>query len=84
MQPDKPVVDSDSVKNPESPERSMAIRARSDSNSFGALQFNFEREDWAHGYVIEDTGIINTSDHEWEEGLLPFESNMNSKWVSKS
>lgn len=84
MQPDEKVVDPDADKPPESPELTMALKARSDSSSFGALQYNLQREDYAQGYVIEDTGRIDLSDEKWIEDLIPSGSNMNRSWVSKS
>lgn len=86
IQPDEPAVDSNVAMNGDSavsPERNTAIRARSDSRNFGALQINFERGDWARGYLIENTGEIDSLDEEWEEDLLPSGSNMDRKCVSK-
>ncbi|MCJ1346306.1 hypothetical protein MMC31_004521 [Peltigera leucophlebia] len=40
-------------------------------NNFGALKINFERGNWAQGYVIEDIGKINSPDEKWKEDLLP-------------
>lgn len=64
-------------------ERNLAITARSDSENFGALQINFERGDWAQGYVIENTGEIE-SDGNWKEDLLPSGSSTDRDLVSKS
>lgn len=64
-------------------ERNLAITARSDSDHFGALQINFERGDWARGYVIESTGEIE-SDGNWKEDLLPSGSSTDRDLVSKS
>lgn len=41
-------------------ERKLAITARSDSENFGALQMNFERREWAQGYVIESSGEVES------------------------
>lgn len=64
-------------------ERKLAITARSDSDNFGALQINFERGDWAQGYVIESTGEVE-SDGNWKEDLLPTGSSTDRDLVSKS
>lgn len=41
-------------------ERKLAITARSDSDNFGALQINFDRGDWAQGYVTESSGEVES------------------------
>ncbi len=86
MQHDRAAIGSDAANTAGvsvSLERNLAITARSDSDNFGALQINFERGDWAQGYVIESTGEVE-SDGNWKEDLLPTGSSTDRDLVSKS
>lgn len=86
MQPDRAAIGSDAADAADvaiSLERNLAITARSDSDNFGALQINFERGDWAQGYVIESTGKVE-SDENWKEDLLRSGSSTDRDLVSKA
>lgn len=61
-----------------------AARLRPDSNHFGAIQPDFEKDDWAHGYVIENTGeVADWADEEWKNKLIPHGMSLDREWVSK-